>query len=176
MFSYISLQLHVDVSTPIHYDIITCPLCFITRHFKQQPGLSLSEALDRSEAASARPPRPANLLALAALVRSSTSGVSVTATTTQGVSSVGKRKVADKVQVQVQVQGQQQQQQKQHPSGDEVFESGPAADSIRMDAAAAADGGLAAPTARKKKRRRLDPNGIMCPFELSGVCNDDNCE
>lgn len=142
---------------------------FITLHFKQQPGLSLSEALDRSEAASARPPRPANLLALAALVRPSTSGVSITATKTQGASSVGERKVADKGQV------QGQQQQKQQPSGDGVFESGPAADSIRKDVAAA-DGGLAAPTGRKKKRRRLDPNGIMCPFELSGVCNDDNCE
>lgn len=137
-------------------------------HFKQQPGLSLSEALDRSEAASTRPPRPVNLLALAALIRPSTAGVSVTATKSQGASGLGKRKATDKA--------QGQQQRKQQPSGDMVLESGLAAESIRADAAAAADGGLAAPTAREKKRRRLDPNGIMCPFELSGVCNDDNCE
>lgn len=25
------------------------------------------------------------------------------------------------------------------------------------------------------KRRRIDANAILCPFELNGVCNDDDC-
>lgn len=25
------------------------------------------------------------------------------------------------------------------------------------------------------KRRRLDVSAILCPFELNGVCNDDDC-
>lgn len=35
------------------------------------------------------------------------------------------------------------------------------------------EGGV--PAVRGAKRRRVDPNAIMCPFELNGVCNDDDC-
>lgn len=28
---------------------------------------------------------------------------------------------------------------------------------------------------RGAKRRCIDPNAIMCPFELNGRCNDDDC-
>lgn len=41
--------------------------------------------------------------------------------------------------------------------------------------AAAASGPRVMSLERTVKRRRIDPNAIMCPFELNGVCNDDDC-
>ncbi|CAM9281098.1 unnamed protein product, partial [Ectocarpus sp. 13 AM-2016] len=119
-----------------------------------QPGLSLTEALDKAEATAARPARLPNLLALAAAIRpvdssaatatggGRTSGAATTAPPSGGT----KRKGRD----------------------DAVNSPGTAA----AAAAAGSDPRAGAPGA---KRRRVDANAIMCPFELNGVCNDDDC-
>lgn len=42
-------------------------------------------------------------------------------------------------------------------------------------AVAVADGEARGTEVPVSKKRRLDVSGILCPFELNGVCNDDDC-
>ncbi|CAM9394578.1 unnamed protein product [Scytosiphon promiscuus] len=120
-----------------------------------QPGLSLKEALDKAEAVAARPARLPNLLALATAIRpvdratpaaaNVAGGRASTATNTPSSGGL-KRKSPD----------------------DAVAAPGAAA-------AAAMQGEAGETRARGLKRRRVDANAIMCPFELNGICNDDDC-
>lgn len=120
---------------------------------RAKTGLSLTEALDRAEATAAYPARMPHLLALAAAIRPlngayvAAGRVSVAASPFS--SGASKRKAND--------------------DGSAVLPLPVAA------AAAAADGKARQPEGRSLKRRRVDANAIMCPFELNGVCNDDDC-
>ncbi|CBN75469.1 Hypothetical leucine rich repeat protein [Ectocarpus siliculosus] len=119
-----------------------------------QTGLSLTEALDKAEATAARPARLPNLLALAAAIRPVDSSAATAAgggrtsggATTAPPSGGTKRKRRDD-----------------------------AGNSPGTAAATAAAGGEPRAGAPGAKRRRVDANAIMCPFELNGVCNDDDC-
>ncbi|CAB1111808.1 unnamed protein product [Ectocarpus sp. CCAP 1310/34] len=120
------------------------------------PGLSLTEALDKAEATAARPARLPNLLALAAAIRPVDSSAATAAgggrtsgaPTTAPPSGGTKRK------------------------GRDDAGSSPGTEAAAAAAAAGDEPRAEAPGA---KRRRVDANAIMCPFELNGVCNDDDC-
>ncbi|CAN0436043.1 unnamed protein product [Ectocarpus sp. 12 AP-2014] len=121
-----------------------------------QPGLSLTEALDKAEATAARPARLPNLLALAAAIRPVDSS---TATAAGDGRTSGAATTAP-------------------PSGGTKRKGRDDAGNLRgtaAAAAAAAAGGEPRAEAPGTKRRRVDANAIMCPFELNGVCNDDDC-
>ncbi|CAM9407342.1 unnamed protein product, partial [Ectocarpus sp. 8 AP-2014] len=115
-----------------------------------QPGLSLTEALDKAEATAARPARLPNLLALAAAIRPVDSSA---ATAAGGGRTIGGATTAP-------------------PSGGMKRKGRDDAGNSPGTAAAGGEPRAGAPGA---KRRRVDANAIMCPFELNGVCNDDDC-
>ncbi|CAM9390018.1 unnamed protein product [Pylaiella littoralis] len=117
----------------------------------RQTGLSLTEALDRAEATAAYPARMPHLLALAAAIRP-LNGAYVAA----GRASVDASPFSSGAS-----------KRKANDNGSAVLPL--------PVAAAAADGKARQPEGRSLKRRRVDANAIMCPFELNGVCNDDDC-
>ncbi|CAM9252650.1 unnamed protein product, partial [Ectocarpus fasciculatus] len=118
-----------------------------------QAGLSLTEALDKAEATAARPARLPNLLALAAAIRPVDGSA---ATAAGGGRTIGGATTAS-------------------PSRGLKRKGRDNAGESPGTAVAAAGGGGTRTGAPGAKRTRVDANAIMCPFELNGVCNDDDC-
>lgn len=136
----------------------------------RQPGLSLKETLDRAEATAACPARMPNLLALAAAIRplngNAFAGAARTAaehgSATAGLPSSGGSK--------------NHSQKRKGGAGIPCASDGaPISHPLNTSLATAADGQAGETEATGPKRRRVDVSAILCPFELNGVCNDDDC-
>lgn len=125
-----------------------------------QPGLSLDEALDRADVQST-PFRLPSLLPLAVAMRPSSPRNS--GWTSSSIFSAGKRSSMG-------VAATTLENAVAPPPG--VRSDSPA---VGLGKAGGSVQAVAAPASSTAKRRRIDANAIMCPFELNGVCNDDDC-
>lgn len=115
------------------------------------------------------PPRTPNLLALAALIRPSlTVGRGGRAPSPNP--GVGKRRREDAQGGAAAVAGRGALRSPSAESDSSVAAVTATATAIEGVGEAGADG-----VDRGAKRRCIDPNAIMCPFELNGRCNDDDC-
>lgn len=112
----------------------------------------MSEALDRAAARSIRPHHISHLLPLLAAMRPSSSSGAWGRTAIYTPLADGKRKGNDVA----------ARMSTSEAAGVSAAEGGTTVGAVAMPPHGA-------------KRRRIDPNAIMCPFELNGVCNDDDC-
>lgn len=132
----------------------------------RQTGLSLRGSLDRAEATAGCPARMPNLLALAGAIRpppnvfDGTSGTAAErARVAAGFPSLG---------------GSKKRPNKEKAGAVLPWANG-GAPIFPFKVAAVEDGGNRETEAPGSKRRRVDVSAILCPFELNGVCNDDDC-
>lgn len=121
----------------------------------------MSEALDRAYARSARPLHLPTLIPFAAVMRQPYSS-SVADGGTVPTAAGGKRKGEDGVVTEMSNSTCPSVVEKTNTSAVAMTEG----EETQTAAVLPPRGG---------KRRRIDPNAIMCPFELNGVCNDDDC-
>lgn len=145
----------------------------------RQPGLSLKDTLDRAEATAACPARMPNLLALAEAIRPLNGNVFAGAAAAAGLPSSGgsnnhskKRKGGAGI-----LPGASGFASRFPPLDTTLLAADTQASATEAPtvppwktATATADGQATVP-----KKMRVDVSAILCPFELNGVCNDDDC-
>lgn len=161
-----------------------------------QAGLSLKETLDRAEAAAACPGRMPNLLALAEVIRPLNgfvfTGAAATAAERASVAAglppsggsnneSKKRKggtggvpwANDGARIFPPLKTPVEARRTVWPAFAPLKTAAVATATATVTAMA--DGQAKKTEAPGSKRRRVDVSAILCPFELNGVCNDDDC-